>query len=181
MILLFSEPTDISSTKIIEWLLKFKQKIVIVNKNESNFIDVDYLDEKKLKININGTIININEITSVYYRRAGKLSKLQSLLKSNSSLKLNAKQKCFIPFLVSNEITKGEILSKHLNEKRVFGTENISRTNKYLALMVAKKVGLDTPETIMTRSKEVLGQFDLIEKTTNAGIYKKISRWLKAK
>jgi len=25
------------------------------------------------------------------------------------------------------------------------------------------------------------GQFDLIEKTTNAGIYKKISRWLKAK
>jgi ATP-GRASP peptide maturase of grasp-with-spasm system len=159
MILIFSSPVDISSTKVLEWLFKFKQKVIIVNDKDSHFIDVEYLDKEKMKININGTIINVNEITAVYYRRAGKISKLESLLKNNSGPITNAKQKSLISYLVGNEITKGEILSEYLNEKRVFGTENLGRTNKYLALMAAKKIGLQTPETILTGSKEVLSQF----------------------
>lgn len=159
MILFFSNTNDISSRKVLEWLFKAKRKVLVINNIESHFIDLEYLSDKKLCLNINGLIVDVNKVSAVYFRRGGKILKMDLKLQSYKTRRLDVAQKTFLNYLLSNEITKDEIISSSLYRKKVFGNENIGRTNKYLALMAAKKVGLNIPKTILSGSKEELRNF----------------------
>jgi len=176
MIAFFSNEHDISSKKILEWLIKFKQDVLIVNRKGSHFIDIDKIDKNDLILNINGAIINSNKISSVYFRRSIKATKLTLQLPNTASHKKTMYQQSLISYITSNEITKGEILNKYLSSKITFGGENKGRINKYIALTAAKKVGMEIPETILTNSKEKLILFKekhrkVICKSMNIGFY----------
>jgi ATP-GRASP peptide maturase of grasp-with-spasm system len=157
MIVFFSDSFDVSSKKIIEWVISYKEEILILNEEGKHYIDLDTVVGSNIKVNINGTVIDSNSITAVYYRRSGKKSKLEPFLKKNLNLGLN--ESAILNFIVRNEFAKDEILTHCLNDKRVFGAEYKGRTNKLLALVAAKKMGLNTPETILTGSKKKLIAF----------------------
>ncbi len=159
MILLFSDPKDGSTGVIIEWLSKSDETLLILTPKVNNFIDIATISGEKIILNINDNEYNITDIKAIYYRRSSKIIS-NVYLKKITTIK-NSRIKSLSDYIEGNFNTTNELLNFYLKDKKTFGTEGIGRINKILALQIAKKVGLKTPETIITSSKKVLMEFYL--------------------
>lgn len=157
MILILSQQNNEPATDIvIEWLIRRKANFVRVNgedltNNEFNFV-ADYAPKNSsdVVLNINGDPIDLNEINVVWYRRWHNFEYLNALnvqdsncreARSHSIREINA----FSNFLFSL-IPQATWLS----------SPTTSNNNKLTTVFKANKLGLKTPKSIITNSKEEL-------------------------
>jgi ATP-GRASP peptide maturase of grasp-with-spasm system len=162
MILMIYEDGDFSSFIVADWLEYHNKDCILVNdkktdvcikkislNNNSNEIEVEI--DKQL-------IINLNDITSYYWRRGMLEEKINS---KEITTKNNNKEieKTFNYHFVDNNRKNLEFLYYYLESKHSVGGRCNLDINKMYALDCAKKSGLKVPDTLITDSKNELVNF----------------------
>lgn len=159
MILLFIDSEDVNTNTIINWLIKFKAKIEIVDVNSNDNIDLISIKEGKIFLEINGKVVNYKKIKSIYFSRSYIKMKTPTI-KINKSYLNNLEKNNLIHFLDRNIEARKEIINYLLLKKaRVFGTPEVGRINKINVLNEAKKLNFATPKWILTTNKQALESF----------------------
>ncbi len=156
-VLINSCENDYSTSEVINWLNYLGQKVIRVNYESSFFLfKLELEDNKPFAIfKVDNEIINTNDIKSFWYRRGD--------IKIDSKIELN----------VMDEVLKKEItahLSSELRElknalhfiledrKHIGSIFNYS-INKIKMLLLANKVGLDVPKTMICNTRKDFNDF----------------------
>lgn len=148
MILIFSDYNDPSTNDVINWLSFFQKDYFRINtKDYFNLLSFSLSNEKGINwsIEINGKIIDYNNISFVWYRR-GKLS----LKDSKLNLILHPEVKQYLQKEI--EVIEENIIYS-LIKKQIIG--NFTGTiNKLNVLLIAQSIGLKIPSSSIVSSKE---------------------------
>jgi ATP-GRASP peptide maturase of grasp-with-spasm system len=173
MILIITDTNDQSTCHVIDWLRYMQQEYFIVTeKDRYDIISLDVFGDFAICINEN-TIIHMQEITSVWYRRGSFRVKCDSPASAEIYPDINA---------MFNQFYRREIngLSDFVNyilmKKKNLNNELFSTVNKLVVLNVAIKVGLTVPESIVTTKKAILLDFmrkhkQVITKSAIGGLF----------
>lgn len=153
MILIFSIKNDFSTNEIIDYLLSKKYDFIRVN--EDDFIEIERLDEKII-IKIKNTVVDFDSINSIWYRK----SRLQ-IKKSNLS------NKSLENFINEENNVLNEYLLFKLKEKINLGLYSSIKVNKLVVNELAKRVGLNTPQSFFRNSEKFKPTTNLITKPIN--------------
>lgn len=161
--LLISITSDRSTSKIIDWLIFYSKEYLriclendfLINVNISiknddiNLIFSNLNDKKNFSI-------NVNEISSVYYRNGG----FKYLLNYDFENELYSKLVKEINKYSENEIdTLIDFIYYFLSEKKTLGNYESRKQNKLLNLKLAKKCGLLIPNSAILSEKKDLFTF----------------------
>lgn len=179
MILILSEKGDGSTNIVIEWLVALHKKYMRLNYDDerAKFMFLD-LDRNKVLFKYRDKVINILDVTTLWYRRKGL---------SLRSLNINSKilnETIFIDDLYyqKRHITKEsnkliDFMLFSLDQKcKVIGNYKNSDLNKLHILMVAKHCGIEIPKTYVVSNKNDL--IDIIEREEKNIITKAIDNGL---
>lgn len=163
MILINSINRDITTDNVVKWLLKYKKPFLRLN-DVVDIVDISYSNQAKvecLKLTFeNGSSIHLNTVSAYWYRRGDYTIKLPHLLRNDEDPGLIYHEKYlleeysalfnyFLDFLKTKVFCIGDLKS-------------CTHVNKISILNLAKKTGLNTPETIITgHKKEVISFFEL--------------------
>ncbi|MFC5048329.1 grasp-with-spasm system ATP-grasp peptide maturase [Aquimarina hainanensis] len=170
MILIISIEQDESTINIIKWLNHLGKKYIVFNNNDIiDHITVN-VTTAEVFLNCSGATINFNEISSIWYRRG------------NFKIKKNDWESNFVSdkievFVQKEQRELFEYLHFLLDQKFSLNNYNGKKVNKLIVLTMAKHLGLNIPETIITNQKkelnEQLQKRELITKAINnpIGIY----------
>lgn len=144
---------DNSSTRVIEWLEHYKEKYIRISettKIENVFIDFSVTDRMTCCFSINGEIINIEDVKSVWIRRGD--FKLNYPYKLSKSRNINR----FMEFHYENDLIdlRDCIFNELLEYSFVLGTINLQKVNKLTVLKAAQRLGLKTPSWFITGRKQ---------------------------
>ena len=152
MILLFSDEDDISTTKVIKWIVDLGQAFTRINGGEIQYLSDLYLGKKEeTSLIYDGREIDIENIEAYWYRR-GKLEIVSAQdLEKNTSL-----SKAIDPYLEYELKILEEYWMENLLKKKSIGNMKRGSLNKLLVLQAAKECGLKIPETIATGQKDKL-------------------------
>jgi ATP-GRASP peptide maturase of grasp-with-spasm system len=147
MILIFSEVSDQSTNKIIDWLSYYDQEYIRVN--EDTPVDVLHFDfsTTKMVVNIKGRIIDSSQIKGYWYRRG---------LIPIKTLKLTNKR---FSSIINNIFRKDQATIRNFiysffeqAAENTVGSFFNSSLNKLYQLRVANQVGLNIPSTFITNN-----------------------------
>lgn len=161
MILIFSEEEDVSSNLVMDWLTYFDAKCIRINPDKSLFkIKIELSNNKQdILLYINNKLIRLSDISVFWYRR-GNLSNLASFIKFiEDGFSTNVFNHLKHEF---NTIEKYIVYS--LSKKHHLGDYYQGNANKLISLLLAKEVGLNIPNTIVSDKKEDLVEFIKKEK-----------------
>lgn len=141
MILISSSTFDVSTNKVIDWILSidYEQKIIRVN-DDSNY-QIKF-DKKDIIILIDETAINIESIKSFWYRRGRIRYKLKDTVTFNTNIKED------------EEKVLEEYINFVLKKKRHINDYFNSEPNKLIVLEEAKKIGFSIPESYVCQDRE---------------------------
>ncbi|MDY8136437.1 grasp-with-spasm system ATP-grasp peptide maturase [Aquimarina sp. 2201CG5-10] len=146
MILIISIEQDESTIDIIRWLHHLGEKYILLNNNELiDNISID-INTSDVYLTCSGIKINFKEIKSVWYRRGNFKIDNASISGDFVSDKIN-------DFLKKENNELYEYLHYLLNEKYTINNYNYKKVNKLIVLTMARDLGLDIPETLITNSK----------------------------
>jgi ATP-GRASP peptide maturase of grasp-with-spasm system len=159
MVLILSDESDLSTIDVIRWLDYYSHKWIRIGLDNKISVQSLHMDGSEYRFVITterGEIINSEELTSYWYRRGA----LQFNYHSNFEKIENLRLRTTISNHIQSELgylREGiyHILSKlkHINDFRN------SDVNKIIILDLAKKVGLNTPETLITTDNSKLEMF----------------------
>lgn len=156
MILILSNPYDITTGHVIKWLLFLNQKIIRINRGTEIEIDNIHLGpSEEIEFKYNGKKISSTDIHSYWYRR-GEF-KINKDIKvdtgdENSNLSINSS--------IEQELTIVENFLDHsFKQKKSIGSYDKRGMNKLSTLHIAKHCGLSIPDTIVTNNKKTLDSF----------------------
>ena len=155
MILILTEKKDQSTSKVIEWLLFFKAKFIVIT--EDDFIEVVklYPATGSFIIKTENQVINSDDITSVWYRRGGL--KILNKKFSIESTDYQEVVKLFQQYGNFEKTGTEHFLNFTFFKKNQINNQLRSSVNKLVVLNRAQEVGLNIPASIMTtEKKEVL-------------------------
>lgn len=137
MVLILSQKDDFTTNLIQDWLYYYKKTFKRVN---GYFHDISFHNEGVLLKSKEGEkeiSVNINEITSYWYRR-GRV--LKDIFTNN-------------PILNSENNITEEYISYLLESKKSIGSFRTVDLNKLISLEIAKKTGLNIPDTYILETK----------------------------
>lgn len=173
MILIFSEKNDYSTYEVCKWLYFFNADFIRINKEDLvRLIELD-IPHTKITIEVDGNQIDLNKITSIWYRR-GFLNFSNFLLDEREPI-LDFKK---------DEISALNyyVFKRLLNDKNSLGNYILSFPNKLDVLELASKVGLIIPATFVSANKKKLLEyataFPVITKGINASLIFKKKRFM---
>ena len=164
MILIFSIDYETSTSIVEEWLLHYGG--IFFRINETTFItDIDYTTNR-LTVNTNlGKQVDFSKVKSVWFRR-GRLQVKFALPKNIDKAK-------YAPIL-DNEKQEAKALSdfliNKLSEKKCISDFSNMSPNKLMVLEMAKSIGLEIPDTIITTKKESIKNYFKNRKIINKNI-----------
>ncbi len=155
MVLIFSNEDDVTTDKVIQWLIYLKLTFIRINNCDKIILDRldlanSIVELKIIKLNGVNEVFNINDIKFVWYRR-GHLkifhtgwgnnweSNIKKQIRAHLGNELNEIDD-FLEYLIFNK--------PHINRFK------FHRVNKLISLEIAKSVGLNIPET------KILKKFD---------------------
>ena len=152
MILIISDTFEQSTCKVIDWLLFFNKKyIVITDKTLVDVIEIDI--PKDFTISINNQYIKYSEICSVWYRRGfinicnvdinNKIENIEVAKAMSNTIKIENK-------------SIEQYLNYMLLRKKNVNNFLYSRVNKLLVLQKAFEIGLNIPNSVVTNDKNIL-------------------------
>lgn len=175
MILIITDEDDIHTIQVQRWLNFYSAEYFKVTEDSdikiSKFFisnvqtDIEFIISNKF---YNNKILNISEITAVWYRRGSFEIKTDIFsnpkLSANLSLRMNSYLKSELKF-INDEITRIFKSIKSIN------SDFDNNINKTTALQIAKFNGLDIPRTVVTSSLSELKNYT----TTGSYITKSIN------
>ncbi|NLL28555.1 MAG: hypothetical protein GX259_07140 [Bacteroidales bacterium] len=137
MILIISNFFEITSTKVLKWLMYFNEDVVLLNE-KNNIVGFEMVHGKDFKLKTAmGQIIDMNNLKSVWYRRG------------SFSYEFNESNDIFSNFIKNEWIALDNYIMKFLYKRyNTSNPDNLS-VNKLLILDLAKSLGLQVPETII--------------------------------
>lgn len=176
MILIVSQKSDFATTQVINWLIFYKKKFIRLNGDE-NYRILEITEDKVL-VEKGGSIRNLMECDSYWYRRNGifctHLGGSLQALSSNKNI-----PKCFVPPIqaefetVRNYVYKK--LEKRVQKKKAIGSFFTRSVNKLEVIELAKSVGLKVPSSVIVSIKKNLLQIhegkQMITKAMAESIY----------
>jgi hypothetical protein len=151
MILILSLEEDYSTNEVVEWLLHFKTPFIRINWEDKVIVEKIVLGEKNTEFDFSvngGRLINSNEITSFWYRRGD--IKMQG--RERFSIPIHDKKlENLLQETLFDEIEVIKDMIYFFWEKNILciGSFHKRYNNKLIHLMEARKVGLDTPDTMI--------------------------------
>jgi ATP-GRASP peptide maturase of grasp-with-spasm system len=164
-VLIISDPKEPTTDLIIDWLIFYK--VSYIRLSETQPITVNALSIKEggrvslefstYDFQNNPIIININEISSIWYRRS-KIKINQNLSHSNSQS--NIFKELFA--INRNEIATVETVINYILKQNFRESVNNyldNDQNKIINLIKAEKHGLKTPKTLVTSNRLELEKF----------------------
>lgn len=156
MILILSEVGDYSTNIVIKWLKYYKKDYVRINLENTFDIEKISVDEVILRNIKNGTLINLKEITSYWYRRG--------TFNINNSFFIDREKNTVIRELNFEINSHSSVLitylNNYLNKLNIrIGKYEDNYINKLIVLNVAKEIGLVCPESIVANNKIELLKF----------------------
>ena len=156
MVLILSNPYDITTGHVIQWLLHINQKVIRINRGT----DIDLVDLKlgtsdEIIFKHNGKNISSNDIHSYWYRRGEfNINKDIDVAVGDENCTISIKKS------IEQELNILETFLDHsFKDKKSIGSFEKRGMNKLLALTIAKQCGLSIPETIITSNKNTLSSF----------------------
>ncbi|MBQ0734859.1 grasp-with-spasm system ATP-grasp peptide maturase [Aquimarina celericrescens] len=163
MILIFSEENEFSTCDIIDWLEYYNNQVIRINGDHKEAIKVNFTmyndTQHKIILEYNGNRIDLDKVTSFWYRRGGHLrfyqgQRLSNLFTSKLLIKEIAKD------LMLETRTLSTYIHKYLSS-RCFSIGSIENSlpNKLEMLKIADNTGLTIPKTLITTSKKRLEEF----------------------
>lgn len=176
-VLILSDDYDQTTNDVIGWLIK--KNIDYVRVNPSKFIEITKIDICNENIDIclkyDGQVVNLNEFTHYWYRRGNFTlhDNADSLIKANYE-KLFLKE--IIDEIKDQNRTIIDFLHLHISNSTSLidiGSYISNNTNKLYNLLIAQKVGLKIPKSVVTSKKSELQNFkglnDIITKPLTQG------------
>lgn len=155
MILISSSNNDNSTNAVIDWIFYFNKDSKIVRINDDEDYDILF-EANDIKLVLKTEIINFNSIKSFWYRRGRIRYKI-----NNKNLFSQVKE--------SEESVLEEYIHFILSKKRHISKYHNSEPNKLIVLELAKKIGLNIPQTYIYEKAHALIESDkkdeLITKT----------------
>ena len=159
MILIISEENDVTTDRVIDWLLHYNIEFERINDNKASVLSAFKIDNSGVDLTINSR--SHHTYTSVWQRRGAvdffkihidELSSKNGVAAYDSLLKYLSKEKN----VISNSI---EGYLKKTCTSYIGSFEREMNTNKIEVLLLAKELGLQIPKTLITTSKEELVKF----------------------
>jgi ATP-GRASP peptide maturase of grasp-with-spasm system len=150
MVLIVSNESDQSTANVIDWLDYYDFKWIRLNAEDiqESPLAVE-LQPRKKKINIGGSIVNMEELTAVWYRKDAipAIPSLQLIDQKpySQGIKNHLKREA--------DFTKTGIYDLLRQKVHTLGNYDAKSLNKISCLLLAKDCGLDTPDTIITNDK----------------------------
>lgn len=151
MILIISEPTDVSTSIVIKWLKKYSADFVRINNADPDEVKLTYEncnDGKEFYIELDNTKYPLNEFDVIWYRRFEVRPKIT--FQNNPSFAFQENIKKFIQQEKSAIIA---LLSLELKEKYWLNHPSQGRLNKILQINIARQCGMEVPDTLITNNK----------------------------
>lgn len=156
MIVIISNNSDLSTSNVIDWLLFYKKKFIRINETDAITACSICIENQSVDIvlNINGENVNLSTIDSFWFRR-GRLRLNFPLSLKNTNIDQNGLNSYFNR--ENNAIHDFIIFS--MLQKKILGNYHQANSNKLIALMKAKAVGLEIPTTHIDTSKKGIAKF----------------------
>tara|TARA_R110002020_G_scaffold334609_5_gene549883 strand:- start:213 stop:1157 length:945 start_codon:yes stop_codon:yes gene_type:complete len=165
MILILSTPTDLDTEKVIEWLNHFEEPFFRLNDEDLMMGITEFFfsphDSNKTYFSYKGEKVFLKDIRTVWFRKFGFLSTYEKELDRNSD---------FYKYIYSEFSSVRKLILELLADKKWLYKKGVL-PSKPLVLEKAISVGLRTPNTAITSSKERLKNFNekLITKPIGEG------------
>lgn len=174
MILIVSDPFEISTSLVIKWLRHYNLKYIRINHGDlitiKNVSINDSTCELEFMIN-SGPVINTNEITSYWYRR-GDFS-FQEPYSFKNAIKDQLLKNTLIYNLQEEQMTIKDFMYFIIESKaKNLGNFSTKVNNKLIHLSIAKSLKIEIPDTIICTNKTELNKFK--EKHSNGIIVKAV-------
>lgn len=175
MVLIFAAENDYSAKKVMEWLRFFSIKFMCVHNGEISIIkgSINASDKKKLNSNlsicINDKIIDIEDITAIWYRSA-QVRLTSSYKYRAGQFKQDSLDDMLAQYLDGHCRTQEDYLAFLFSRKRTLGSNAVGSANKLASLTIANELGIDVPKTIFAQEN----QFEEMAKPYNGLIVKSI-------
>ncbi len=163
MILIFSDQFDHSTTKVMEYLIHWGEKVIRLNREDTVeagwLATIDNRSLRACRIRINDESLSLKDIKSVWFRKGGlyfrqieeyHLRRDKKILKNSLNDFFAGEQQTF------NEFVFTAMLQSTI---RVLGNPLLSDTKKLTVLQKASSLGLDIPATLITTHREDVGEF----------------------
>lgn len=157
MVLIISENNDLTTDKVIEWLMYFGvNDFVRINEDDKIIVKEIDLQKEEVIFSVNGKKIWMSDIDFFWYRR-GNLSPFIEKIFDFKDIRTNESFNKFI----SHEwkVCKNFILYL-LHKKTSLGNFFLSEVNKLINLKIAKECGMEIPITYMASIAEHLCNFN---------------------
>lgn len=154
-ILILGEDSDQSTSKVIDWIRYYGAEPLRVNENP-NVILKEFVSDTNgdsYIIDVNGVQLRSDDIHAYWYRRGDFF--LSNPKPNCSELDENIRKE--VEYHIHHEYTILEQAIHKVNEsKQSIGSRATNSMNKLNVLMLAKRLGIDTPKTkIVTHKKQL--------------------------
>ena len=156
MILIVSEKEDHSTSEVIQWLIYYKAKFVRVNKGDSltlrNVQISNHKDCKFVLLSKERGEIDLDNISAIWYRRGGLHFHLPNL---DFIEYKDLKQQAIHHLKNENNILE-DYIQYLLKMIPHIGTYSTRGVNKLVLLDIARKLGIDIPDTYIVSERDIL-------------------------
>lgn len=153
MIIINTIEIDITTQKVIDWLIYYGEEFCIINEN--SFLEVHKISKDEMIISVNDKIIEITPDTKYWYRRG--------TLTFNKNIILNAtnvfENKNVIQSYLNKENSRIHELVNSYPFNNKIGNFSNNNINKINVLKDAESFGINVPEYIITGKKDELLKF----------------------
>ncbi len=174
-VLILSENTDHSTSKVIDWINYYGLEPLRINKDTHiSFVEFEISNRSTVSyiLDIDGKKIDSSSIQSYWYRRGyftfSTPKRVYNLLSDTISVKLN-----------HHLIEEIEILEKTIHKinerKRSIGSSDNANLNKLDVLIIAKSLNIPIPDTKIITSKDQLNFKSEPKKNISPRLFPKLS------
>ena len=160
MILILSEEKDVTTDYVCNWFNHYNAEYIRLNKE----VDIDIIndiminnDKTEIIFKKGNQIISTNNIDIIWFRRG------QIILTLSSFEILKDFDNYIISKIKSNIIEQNSILQNFiysfLKQKKSINNPIFYNINKLYVLQKAKEIGLEIPDSLITKNKNILNEF----------------------
>lgn len=162
MILILSEPSDLSTDDIIDWINSFGARFLRINGADldcgsrmSLLLNGDNLE---VDLEISGVHVDFSEVRAVWFRRwiRERRHESQRMLRDYSDFHSPKLSNDLIVHLTRESRRVSELFFSQFSEVPWLSTPDTSALNKLDVLKRAARIGIDTPATLITTRREDL-------------------------
>lgn len=183
MIIVLSDARDLSSSDVIEWLLRNEKKFLRLNSDDpSTKLEYIDLDAQTVIVSIGDQQVRLGFNFSLWYRRKGigrNILKLDLSSYKSTNIYLQSRDEGQLHSHLVNELNILVDYIYHFLEtkaSRKLSSPDTSQLNKLTVIELAKNVGLKSPSTFVVTTAESLKDLSkrnqhFITKALSNGVY----------